>query len=127
MTFSDKMQIFEKEWSVSSLSYHLCYANDMCLIALSSSGKQCLLDISDKYATGHQLTYNATQSFALCFKANHLKIGLPDFVLGKLVIPAVDKCKYLAIIASEANCDGDIKRQMKKYYANANMLLQKFS
>ena len=60
-------------------------------------------------------------------KPKHIKIGLPDFVLGKLVIPAVDKCKYLEIIISEANCDGDLKRQMRKYYANANMLLRKFS
>ena len=89
----------------------LSYADDLCLIALSSSGRQCLFDICDKYATGHQLTYNATKSFTYCFKPKHIKIGLPDFVLGKLVIPAVDKCRYLGIIISEANCDGDLKRQ----------------
>ena len=33
----------------------------------------------------------------------------------------------MGIIVSEANCDGDLKRQMRKYYANANMLLRKFS
>ena len=110
-----------------NLINHLCYADDLCLIAFSSSGMQCLLDICDKYATDHQLTYNATKSFTLCFKPKHIKIGIPDFVLGKLVIPAVDKCKYPGIIISEANCDGDLKRQMRKYYANANMLLRKFS
>ena len=73
------------------------------------------------------VTYNATKSFTLCFKLKDIKIGLSDFVLGKLVIPAVDKCKYLGIIISETNCDGDLKRQMRKYYANANMLLRKFS
>ena len=110
-----------------NLINHLCYADDLCLIALSSLGMQCLLNICDKYATGHKLTYNATKSFTLCFKPKHIKIGFPDFVLGKLVIPAVDKCKYLGIIVSEANCDGDLKRQMRTYYANANMLLRKFS
>ena len=35
--------------------------------------------------------------------------------------------RFLGIIISEANCDGDLKRQMRKYYANAKMLLQKFS
>ena len=98
-----------------NLINHLCYADDLCLIALSSSGMQCLLDICDKYATGHQLTYNATKSFTLCFKPKHIKIGIPDFALGKLVIPTVDKCKYLGIIISEANCDGDLKRQIRKY------------
>ena len=83
--------------------------------------------ICHKYATGHQLNYNAIKSFTLCFKPKHIKIGLQDFVLGKHVIPAVDKCKYLGVIVSEANCDGDLKRQMRKYYANVNMLLRKFS
>ena len=79
------------------------------------------------YAIGHQLINNATKSFTLCFKPKHIKISLPDFVLRKLVIPIVDKCKYLGIIISEAkNCDGDLKRQMRKYYANANMMLLKF-
>ena len=76
-----------------NLISHLCHADDLCLIALSSSGMQCPLDIYDKYVTGHQLTYNATESFVLCFISKHIKIVLPDFVLGKHVIPAVDKCK----------------------------------
>ena len=112
---------------LGNLINHLCYADYLCLIALSSSGMSCFLDIYDKYPTGHQLTYNATKSFILCFKPKHINIGLSDFVLGKLVIPAVDKCKYLGIIVSETNCHGDLKRQMSKYYANVNMLLQKFS
>ena len=58
-----------------------------------------------------------------------IKITSPSFVLGKHVIPSVlvDKCKYLGIIVSETNCDNDLKRQMRKYYANANKLLRKFS
>ena len=56
-----------------------------------------------------------------------LKIKPPDFALGEKVIPSVDQCKYLGIIISVKNCDADLKRQMRKYYANANMLLRKFS
>ena len=63
--------------------------------------------------SGHQLTYNATKSFTLCFKQKHIKIDLPDFVLGKLVIPAVDKCKHLGINVSEANCDADLHYETK--------------
>ena len=48
------------------------------------------------------------------------------FCIGKHFIPAVHKCKYLGIIVSYANCDGDLKRQMRKYYSNANMLLRTF-
>ena len=43
------------------------------------------------------------------------------------MIRSVDQCKYLGIIISVKNCDADLKRQMRKNYSNANMLLRKFS
>ena len=48
-----------------NLINHLCYADDLCLVALISSGLQKLLDTCDAYATSHQLSYNATNHF-LC-------------------------------------------------------------
>ena len=42
-------------------------------------------------------------------------------------IPIVPHCKYLGVIVSEHNGDNDLKRQMRKFYANANMLIRKFS
>ena len=39
----------------------------------------------------------------------------------------VTHCKYLSVIVSERNSDKDLKRQMRKFYANANMLIKKFS
>ena len=44
-----------------------------------------------------------------------------------LVIPHGSECKYLGIIDCQKSCDRDLKRQMKKNYANANMLLRQFS
>ena len=97
-----------------SLVNHICYADDLCLIALSSSGMQHLLDLCSVYATNHQLSYNATKSFSLCFKPNQIKIKPPDFAFGGKVIPSVDQCKYLGIIISVKNCDADLKRPMRK-------------
>ena len=34
---------------------HLSYANDLCLICLSSAGMQALLNVCSKYATKHSL------------------------------------------------------------------------
>ena len=48
---------------------HLCYADDLCLISLSSSGMQQLLHICNTYAAEHQLLYNGSKSFSLCFKS----------------------------------------------------------
>ena len=86
------------------------------LIALGSAGMQQLLDIlvCDAYPTSHQVLYNATKPFSLCYKPNEIKIIFPSFVLRKYVISAVNKCKYLGINVSETNCDNDLKRQMRK-------------
>ena len=103
-------------------SRHICCADDLCLIALSSFGMQHLSDFCTLYATNHQLSYNATKSFSLCFKPDRIKIKPPNFAFEEKVIPSVDQCKYFGIILSVKNCDADLKREMRKYYANVNML-----
>ena len=48
---------------------HLCYADDLCLISLSSSETsrmQQLLHICNEYAAEYQLIYNGFKSFSLC-------------------------------------------------------------
>ena len=60
---------------------HLCYADDLCLISLSSSGMQQPLHICNEYAAEHQLIYNGSKSFSLCFKRKDLKISSPTFFL----------------------------------------------
>ena len=47
--------------------------------------------------------------------------------MDNLLIPNVSECKYLGSIICQKNCDMDIKRQMRKFYANVNMLLRRFS
>ena len=79
---------------------YLCYANDLCLISLSSAVMQKLLDMCSTYATEHLLTYNGSKSYSLCFKPKHIKLYEPRFYLNKLEIPKVDQCKYLGIMIS---------------------------
>ena len=98
-----------------------------CLIVLSSSGMQHLLDLCSVYATNYQLCYNATKSFTLYFKPNRYKFKPPNFTLGENFFPSVDQCKYWGLIISVKNCDEDLKRQIRKYYGKANVLLRKFS
>ena len=52
---------------------YVCYADDLCLISISSSGMQHLLDICDTYTISHQLSYKATKSFSLCFRPKQIK------------------------------------------------------
>ena len=88
---------------------------------------QKLLDMCSIYAIEHLLTYNESKSFSLCFKPKHIKFHAPCFNLNRLEIPRVDQCKYLGIMISIKKCDIDIKRQMRKLYANINILSRKFS
>ena len=74
---------------------HLCYADNLCLISLSSSGMQQLLHICNEYAGEHQLIYNGSKSFSLCFKRKDLKISPPTFFLDQSKIPLVEQCRYL--------------------------------
>ena len=106
---------------------HLCYADDICLIALSSSAMQQLLNICHTYFTKHSLWYNGNKSFSMCFKPSTIKFTRPWFFPAGMKIPIVIHCKYLGVKVSEHNSDNDLTRQMRKFYANANMLIGKFS
>ena len=96
---------------------HLCYADDL----------QQLLHTCNEYAAQHQLIYNGFKSFSVCFKRKDFKINSPTFFLDLSKIPLVEQCRYLGTTISIKNGDLDLKRQMRKVYANANLLLRKFS
>ena len=53
-----------------------------------------------------------------------IKISLSTFFLDQSKIPLVEQCKYLGTTISIKNSDLDLKRQMRKLYANANLLLR---
>ena len=61
------------------------------------------------------------------FQKKKLKVSSPSFFFGKLKIPMVKQCRYLGTTISIKNTDLALKRQMRKMYANANVLLRKFS
>ena len=92
---------------------HLCYADEICLISLSPSGMQQLINIQvcPNYATNHHLLYNDDKSFSLCFKNNAIKIKHPSFYLAHLKIPIVENCKNPGITISTKNSDLDLKRK----------------
>ena len=70
----------------------------------------------------HKVQYNLH-----CFKKNTLKVSSSSFYLHHMKIPTVDQCRYLGKTISTNNSDVDLKRQMRKLYANVNLLLRKFS
>ena len=129
--YIDKLSIALNDTAIGGkiggqLLNHLCYSDDMCLISISSSGMQQLLDVYHSFSIEHSLLYNETKSYSLCFKHNSIKFERSGFYLGEMLIPKVTQYKYLGVIISDHNCDLDLKRQMRKFYTNANMLIRKF-
>ena len=108
---------------------HLSYADDLCLICLSSAGMQKLLNVCSNHATQHSLSYNANKfGYSLCFKlkATTIKFEGPTLYFGQTSIPNFTDYIYLGTTISVKNCGLDLKRQKRRFYANTNMLLRKF-
>ena len=51
----------------SILVNHLSYADDMCLIYLSSRRMSQLLNICNNFAISHSFTYDTNKSMCMCF------------------------------------------------------------
>ena len=56
MVYMDNLTILLNPSNIGDqLINHLCYADDLCLISLSSAGMQQLLHICNQYAADHHL------------------------------------------------------------------------
>ena len=47
---------------------HMLYADDLCIVNLSSAGLQKLLSIYDEYCASHSITFNVKKSVCMLFK-----------------------------------------------------------
>ena len=66
---------------------HLLYADDLCIVSLSSAGLQQLVSICDQYCASHSLTFNVHKSVCMFFKSkmnklcDNLSVGLSGMTL----------------------------------------------
>ena len=88
---------------------------------------QQLVNICQNYAIDHQLLYDGSKSYSLCFKSKSIKITQTLFFLNLLKVPIVESCRYLGNTISTKHSDLDLKKQIRKIYANTNLLLRKLS
>ena len=47
---------------------HMLYADDLCIVRLSSAGLQNLLSICDKHCVSHSITFNVKKSVCMLFQ-----------------------------------------------------------
>ena len=107
---------------------HLLYADDLCIVSLSSAGLQQLLSICDQYCASHSLTFNVRKSVCMLFKSkmNKLCDNFPVVLSGNN-IDFVHETKYLGMIVNSImKTSTDVVRQTRKIYAQTNMLLRNF-
>ena len=73
----------------------MLYADDICIVSLSSSGLQHLLNICSNYCERHALTFNAKKSMCMYFSTS---INKHCGLLGNCECQFVNKVKYLGVM-----------------------------
>ncbi len=107
---------------------HMMYADDICVLSLSSAGLQKLLDICNDYCTKHDLLFNVTKSQCMFFRCSiNKKCGLPTISLNGKPIDFTHEVKYLGVLLqSNLKTTIDVARQTRKFYMQSNLLLRNF-
>ena len=107
---------------------HMLYADDLCIVSLSSAGLQKLLSICDEYCASHSITFNVKKSVCMFFKCTVNKhCDNSTVFLSGNQINFVQEVKYLGVLLNPSmKTSIDVSRQTRKFYAQANMLLRNF-
>ena len=78
---------------------HMLYADDVCIVSLSSAGLQNLLSICDKYCASHTITFNVKKSVCMFFKSSVNKYcDYANVYLSGNHIEFVQEEKYLGVL-----------------------------
>ena len=105
------------------------YADDLVVLSPYSGGLQQLLKVCSKFGNEHDVVYNAKKSSVMIVRTQEdKKLSFPDFHLSGSCLSVCQEIKYLGhIFTDDLHDDRDISRQCRKLYAQANMLLHRFS
>jgi len=106
---------------------HIAYADDLCILSISPSGIQTLLNICEKYGSNHDIIYDSKKSLTMLLKPKKLKdLKSPSLYVCNNQLDYINNCRYLGVKIETYSCKSDMKRQLCKFYANVNMLIRKF-
>ena len=104
------------------INHIILYADDLCIVSLSSAGLQQLLSICDQYCAMHSITFNVKKSVCMFFICSMNKTcDITNVVLSDNVIDYVHKTKYLGVLlcsdmkTSDSDSDSDILFNISMY------------
>ena len=90
---------------------HICYADDLVILAPSVRALQCLLDQCSKYAEEHDVTFSVgvdgKSQCMICWLRKYRSKFLPSFSLSGVVLPIVDRYEYLGYTVRDNQQDDD--------------------
>ena len=104
---------------------HMIYADDLCIVSLSSSGLQTLLKMCTDYCDLHDIKFNAKKSVCLFFGSSvNKRCALPKIFICDTICEFSNEVKYLEVrIISSMKTAIDVKNQTHTFYARANLLI----
>ena len=94
---------------------HMLYADDLCIVNLSSAGLRQLLVQCDDYCKKHSIAFNVSKSVCMFFKSEvNKKCDNTDMFLSGKAIDFVQETKYLGVILnSQLKTSVDVSRQTR--------------
>ena len=113
----------------STIINHLMYADDLVILCPYSAGLQQLLRVCSQYGSDCDIIYNAKKSNIMIIRSKEdSKLSFPVFFLSGTALKVCDEVKYLGhYLTNDLSDDRDIYRQRRMLYAQANMIVRKFS
>ena len=85
----------------SAIIFHVITVDDLCLIAISTSGMQKLLNICSDYRKKLDIEYNSVKSNTMCLLNQTMKGMSVNLSIDNVDIPVVKDCyKYLCTYIS---------------------------
>ena len=111
------------------MSNIIAYADDIVLLAPSSTALQRLIDACVDEACKLQLTFNVNKSKCMIFKSHHkIQVCSNRYSLDGSYLEIVSTFKYLGyFIQDNLRNSRDINETMNRFYREFNMILRKFS
>ena len=93
--FGTKDSPFVSKGSKETVTNHVMYADDICLMAPSAIALQKMLNLCYDFSQSNDVILNPIKSQCMVFKPNRFKLCCPAVCLNGNIIEYAEKTKYL--------------------------------
>ena len=99
--------------TINDISYNVfCYADDICLVSLTVTGLQMLIDNAVKYVTSHGLRFNPMKTSCL-IKGGCPFADNPIWYIGENRLRVEDQIDYLGVAISSKSSNIHVEKRLR--------------